>query len=454
MQIAARLDKEARDALPAEHFAVPGKRKLPINDERHVRMAWDMVDRTQGVTPDEKAAARHRILHRANELGLDTTDWHKVAAMHLEAMSLNISNDDNHPNKMPFSGVLVRLDQISDAPPGGAGGRHIILTAKAAEQALSSLLGMAVDFTPSFDGHDAQAKIGLITSAHIVGNAIQIDGFVYASDFPAVAAHIRAEKDALGFSFEAQRIFVADPSADPLVITECVFTGAAILQKDKAAYRTTSLAASAAEDDFDMTKEELQALLAEAVKPISDRLEKVEAAAHASPRIDAGIREVVEPHASALESCAAALEAAGIGTNPSQGHAAMLRRLAGSMRADAAMGRLPTVHRDHDWPMNAGAVKLDASAIEEAVKVATQPLIDKIAANETKLADLKAEAFKAAEAPARKTLHPAITQLLAKAGITEPEDGKLSLAKLESAMREANITDPVQRISMKRAAGF
>jgi hypothetical protein len=30
-----------------------------------------------------------------------------------------------------------------------------------------------------------------------------------------------------------------DPDANPIPIAECVFTGAAILLKDKAAYRTT-----------------------------------------------------------------------------------------------------------------------------------------------------------------------------------------------------------------------
>jgi hypothetical protein len=104
---------------------------------------------------------------------------------------------------------------------------------------------MGVNFNPSLDGHDAKRKIGLITSAEIVGNAIQITGFVYAADFPATASTIRSLKDVLGFSFEAQRIKVLDPHAGVLTITELAFTGAAILRKDKAAFFSTSLAASA-----------------------------------------------------------------------------------------------------------------------------------------------------------------------------------------------------------------
>ena len=181
-----------------------------------------------------------------------TMRQHPPKAVQLHAMALNISNNDDHPNKMPFSGILVRLDEPSDAAPGGAHGRRIIVTAEAAERALPSLLGMAVDFTPSFDGHDAQAKIGIITSANIVGNAIIIKGFIYAADSPETAGAIKAMKSALGFSFEAQRLTVSDASADILTITDLAFTGAAILRKDKAAYTTTSLAASAATNDEDL----------------------------------------------------------------------------------------------------------------------------------------------------------------------------------------------------------
>jgi hypothetical protein len=116
-------------------------------------------------------------------------------------MALDIPAGDN-PNRMPFSGVLVHLDRLSDGAPSGAQGRRIIVTADAGRRALPSLLGMAVNSNPSLDGHQAKNKIGIITSADIVGNAIRISGFVYAADFPETAALIKAMKNDLGFSFE------------------------------------------------------------------------------------------------------------------------------------------------------------------------------------------------------------------------------------------------------------
>src|SRR5437588_5502714 len=76
-----------------------------------------------------------------------------------------------HPNRMPFRGVLTILDASSDRPPAGARGHRVVLTRAAAEAALPSLIGMAVDFTAGFDGHDARRKVGIITSAEIVSGA-------------------------------------------------------------------------------------------------------------------------------------------------------------------------------------------------------------------------------------------------------------------------------------------
>ena len=472
----AILDKKSRKALPDEHFAVPGKRKLPINDERHTRLAWDMVDKTQDLSPEERKTARERIMHRAHELSVDTTDWHKIKSMALECMSLNIANDDDHPNKMPFSGVLTKLDEPSDFAPGGAAGKRIIVTTEAAQKAVGSLLGMAVDFTPSFDGHDAQAKIGIITSAEVVGNEIVISGFVYAADFPETAEMIQALKDVLGFSFEAQRLYVEDMGAEILRITELTFTGAAILRKDKAAYQTTSLAASA-EGEINMSPEELKALLgpmlAEAVKPLADRLDLVEKdnkIVSDALSASASVRAMVEPHCAALESCAAAMEAAGVGTHPSMGHVHVLRRMSDGMRAEAAMGKVPHIWRDHDYPLSASADKANGEddvtkdeitkLIAEAVGAAVKPLADelkaandKLAAAETQVADLKASARKESPAPERKTANAMVLAAMSKAGLALPEgEDKLAVAQVDKALSAAGL-GVQQRIMVKNELG-
>jgi hypothetical protein len=51
--------------------------------------------------------------------------------------------------------------------------------------------------------------------------------------------------------------------------------------------------------------------------------------------------EKIEPHAKRLEDAADRMDAAGIGGHPVNGHVAVLRGMAASMRADAAVGKMP-----------------------------------------------------------------------------------------------------------------
>jgi len=460
----ANLDKSARDSLPDSEFAVPGKRKLPINDATHTRLAWDMVERAQGLSDGERHEARTRILRKAKELGIDTVDWHITASISFEAMALDVPTVHDHPNRMPFSGVLTRVDQPSDAPPGGAAYRTFI-PRDVAEAALPSLLGMAVDFRPNLDGHDRKQKIGLITGASIVGDAVQIEGFFYAKDFPDECKRIKAEKGALGFSYEADAR-IRDQDADPWVIDYCVFTGAAVLYKDLAAYRTTSLAATAAQD-IEMTKEELQAMLAETFKPFTDTVEslkkdmaelKAAGASLAGPIIDQ-----VKPHVEACMAAADAMEAAGVGSHPTMGHAARLRALGKHMAVEAASGKVPHIYNDHsyfDASPEAAAAKAAAASAAQAVPdtKAMDALTATVASLDTKLTDLSAKAFKAAEAPQRATMPGAMTSLLAKANISEKDmtDGKLSTEQV-NAVLDASKLHGQKAIEMKlnlRQAGL
>jgi hypothetical protein len=155
---------------------------------------------------------------------------------------------------------------------------------------------------------------------------------------------------------------------------------------------------------------------------------------------------LVEPHAKACEACAAGMEAAGVGGDAQRGHAVVLRRMAGSMRAEAAMGKVPHIYRDHDYFVSAAADKEDggtvlAAKLDEMVK----PLAEGLKAMETKLADVKAAAVADAKAPERKTLPASITTLLAKNGLEAPADGsKFSLANVDAALKELPFATRLQ----------
>ncbi len=165
-----------------------------------------------------------------------------TTALHLNAMAVEFPDVHGHPNRLPFEGCLTLVDVPSDRAPSGARGHRVVLTRAAAEQALPSLLGMAVDFKAGWDGHDARQKCGIITAAHMEERRLMVAGYLYARDYPEMETAINASagKGEMGMSYELADAHVADMRATIWTLTRATFTGAAILLRDKAAYRATS----------------------------------------------------------------------------------------------------------------------------------------------------------------------------------------------------------------------
>jgi hypothetical protein len=161
--------------------------------------------------------------------------------MQFKAMAVSIPHVEGHPNRVPFEGVLTVVNSASDRAPAGARGHRVVLTREAAQKALPSLLGMAVDYRPGWDGHDARRKIGLLTDVDLIGNRLVVKGYIYGRDFPEVSQTIAAHApEAMGMSYELADARVEDLHAEIWKLTRVTFTGAAILLREKAAYRATS----------------------------------------------------------------------------------------------------------------------------------------------------------------------------------------------------------------------
>lgn len=240
----------------------------------------------------------------------------------LRSMAVAMPEVMGHPNRVAFEGVLTMVDMPSQKSPSGAKGRLVMLTKRAAEAALPSLLGMALDYSPTLDGHDVRRKVGVITRAEVVGRTLEIGGYLFAKDFPEIVEEIakvgrrsnrkpfdssldkgtvagaacaggsrwqeqswtegarlrallraaagrilsltsavgstsgkrrerplrptiRAEtcvavgSAGLGLSYELTDVQIVDTRAQVWALSKVTFTGAAILRRDKAAYRDT-----------------------------------------------------------------------------------------------------------------------------------------------------------------------------------------------------------------------
>ncbi len=154
-------------------------------------------------------------------------------------MAVEFPEVHGHPNRLPFAGVLTLVDVPSDKAPSGSRGHRVMLTRAAAEAALPSLLGMAVGYKAGWDGHDARQKCGIITAAWMDGPQLAVSGYLFARDFPELEGDV-AKRGAMGMSYELADAHVADLQASVWTLTRATFTGAAILLRDKAAYRSTS----------------------------------------------------------------------------------------------------------------------------------------------------------------------------------------------------------------------
>jgi len=157
----------------------------------------------------------------------------------VEALAVQMPFVGAHPNRIPFRGVLTQVGIASQRPPAGARGHRVILARTAAEAALASLIGMALDYTPKLDGHDARMKVGIITAAEIVGPELRIEGYLFGRDFPDLLRELNSPAAKLGMSYELADARVEDVRAEIWKLTEVTFTGAAILKREKAAYSNT-----------------------------------------------------------------------------------------------------------------------------------------------------------------------------------------------------------------------
>jgi hypothetical protein len=110
-------------------------------------------------------------------------------------------------------------------------------------------MGMAVDYKAGWDGHDARQKCGIITSATLDEKRLMVAGYLFARDFPEFVPEMEsatkpAARGEMGMSYELADAHVADMRASIWTLTRATFTGAAILLRDKAAYRSTSFRVS------------------------------------------------------------------------------------------------------------------------------------------------------------------------------------------------------------------
>jgi hypothetical protein len=347
----------------------------------------------------------------------------------IESMSLELPAVARHPNRHPFRGVLTLVDVASERAPAGARGHRVILTRAAAETAIPSLLGMGLGYRPALDGHDARRKVGIITSADIVGRSLEVRGYLFARDFPELVRELRAGgKTLLGMSYEIADARVADVKASIWKLTEVTFTGAAILRRSKAAYPDTWI-------ELVPPGRPLGGLHAQArqhsggqatTSSISTRKQPAPALLQSGPALQAGAR---------------------MNEETTQQLIATTQRLAAAAEAlSEAAGRLETQHRELGEQQHTLDDKIGrmVAAIEDQGAASVTDLKERVAQLERENAELKTHASRISANSTRKTLPPLVTALLSKSGVDSAD--KIDAATLDKTLASLSVE---QRIAVK-----
>ncbi len=316
MIFAKKLTKKEIDALPDFDFGViqekEGKkiRRLPLHDKLHVQMAQRMLSRVKDITSLEKEELRTRINEKAKEFGIGIS---------LAASSIFAVGDEEHPNKMPFLGLLCYLDEPSENPPSGANGKRVLLPSDVADDRIHTLEGTGVNVDWGYYGHDVKKKIGCIESTWSDEGHVFVYGHLWCRDFPEECNYIKDNASKLGMSYETTDTQLSTTEQDDVLkIDKITFTGAAILKDWAAAYTNTALAAKA-KGEIQMEekklleilegfKSDIEASIDAKIKPVSEKMEAIEAKAVTEPPKTDAKTEFTDEMKTALEATGKAIE--------------------------------------------------------------------------------------------------------------------------------------------------
>lgn len=207
----------------------------------------------------------------------------------LQAGTASIYDDAEHPNRMKFAGVLVRLDEPSTKAPEGSNGHRIMMSTEVAKRRLPTLIGMGLNYASQLTHHAQRHKVGVIEKAWIEGQDLHVSGTIWKHDFPEAIKDLK--KSGLGMSMELGDVSVNSESDDIWKLRDFCFLGATILWKHSAAYyRTSAIAAKADERRTNMATKSKAPVTAIDIK----KLVTMAAAAGAKAATDAIVPKLAE----------------------------------------------------------------------------------------------------------------------------------------------------------------
>jgi hypothetical protein len=281
---------------------------------------------------------------------------------------------------------------------------------------------------------------------------------------------VRKHSGQMGMSFELGAAFTDGPTDDTAIIIDSDgFTGAALLLKRDAAYHKTRLAASAAKKGTNpMNEEEMKALLASFrtdlltdVKGIVRAAAKVAAKKSGREAFNDDFKELQDLHAKATDLHGELMDACKADDGDVEGAA---EELGDHLKATSKHVKAMKADADEYFPKKGEPDGDEGDDVEGKGKKKTDDKGNvegaaEVAALKAELASLKVRvegSNRDANEPNRKTVHPALSILIAKGELKikagKDGDERPTESEVRAALKVAGITDQQQTFASLAAA--
>jgi hypothetical protein len=191
----------------------------------------------------------------------------EVSLVWQDSCVINASKQEEG-NRHPISGVLFRIDEISEGIPAVGPGLPLYIPYEVAASTLNKVAGLPLDAHDSLSEHANEEITGVIQSAHIGGadgKDYNIDAYLWPWSKSAKVQAIRNNSDRLGMSMNA---FGRGQEAEidgrkVFKLSSLNLLGANILYSNKATYQKTKIAASSANEVEGESENNLREILVE-----------------------------------------------------------------------------------------------------------------------------------------------------------------------------------------------
>jgi hypothetical protein len=200
-------------------------------------------------TVQVEAESQEQLIDLSFDWGIDCESL--IAASSEDDESLVEVEAERRANKIPFTGILFRMDEPSESSPSKGSDYPLFISRTVAEpliQAIASSGGLPIDVDDTLSKHSNPNIAGVMTNAEIQGSNFVVHGHLFPWSQKEKVGLILANQKHLGMSMNAlaNGVVIDRGGRKVFEIRDLELLGANVLFKDRATYQKTNFEAQIA----------------------------------------------------------------------------------------------------------------------------------------------------------------------------------------------------------------